>query len=127
MAIIESEHDTRVADHMGMDKTVELIGRKFYWPGMAGEIEDFVRSCDDCQRNKAPRHKRHGTLHPPELSYSPWDSISMDFIMQLPVSDGCSTVWVIVDRFTKMVHFVLIKNDQKTAESCAKLFLVIVW
>ena len=47
----------------------------------------------------------------------------MNFITQLPKSDGCSTVWVMVDRFTKMAHFVPIKDGQKTAEGCAKLFL----
>ena len=94
---------------------------------MAGDIEDFVRSCNDCQQNKAPRHKRHGTLHPLELSYSPWDSVSMDFITQLLKSDGYSTVWVIVDRFTKMAHFIPILDGQKTAEGCAKLFLANVW
>jgi hypothetical protein len=125
--IFESEHDSRVAGHMGMDKTVELIGRNFYWPGMAEEIEDFVRSCDDCQRNKASRHKRHGTLHPLELSYAPWDSISMDFITHLPVSDSCTSIWVIVDRFTKMAHFIPIVDKEKTAEGCAKLFLANVW
>ena len=51
----------------------------------------------------------------------------MDFITQLPKSDGCSTVWVIVDRFTKMAHFVPIKEGQKTAEGCAKLFLENIW
>src|SRR5258706_4223304 len=125
--IMESEHDSRVAGHMGMDKTVELIDRNFYWPGMAADIEDFVRSCDDCQKNKAPPHKRHGMLHPLELPYSPWDSISMDFIMQLPKADGCSTVWVIVDCFTKMAHFIPILDGQKTAEGCAKIFLANVW
>ena len=90
---------------------------------MAKDIEDYVRSCEDCQKNIASRHKRHGVLHPLELSYAPWDAISMDFITQLPKSDGCSTGCVIVDRFTKMAHFVPVKDEQKTAESCAKLFL----
>ena len=117
--VFENEHDTMVAGHIGMDKTLELITRNFYWPRMAEDIEDYVRSCNDCQRNKASRHKRHGTLHHLELSYSPWDSISMDLITHLPVTEDCSTVWVIVDRYTKMAHFVPLKNAQKTAEGCA--------
>src|SRR5437016_3137791 len=125
--IMESEHDSQVAGHMDMDKTSELIDWNFYWPAMAKDIEDFLRSCDDCQQNKAPRHKRHGTLHPLELAYSPWDLISMDFITQLPKSDGCSTVWVIVDRFSKMAHFIAIADGQKTAEGCTNLFLTNVW
>ena len=70
---------------------------------------------------------RHGALHPLDLSYAPRDAISMDFITQLPKSDGCSTAWVIVDRFTKMAHFVPVKDGQKTAEGCAKLFLENIW
>ena len=51
----------------------------------------------------------------------------MDFIMQLPKSDGCSMVWVIVDRFTKIAHFDPVKNGLMTAEGCAKLFLENIW
>ena len=116
-----------VAGHMGMDKTLEMRNRNFYWPRMAEDIEDYVRSCEDCQRNKASHYMRHGTLHPLELSYSPWDSISMDFNTHLPVSEDCSTVWVIVDHYTKMAHFVPIKNAQKTAKGCTKPFLANVW
>ena len=62
--IMESEYDSRVAGHMGMDNTMELVDRNFYWPEMAKDIEDYVRSCEDSQKNKASRHKRDGALHP---------------------------------------------------------------
>ena len=125
--VFQNKQDTMVAGHMGMDMTLEMINRNFYWPRFSKDIEDYVRSCDDCQRNKASRHKRHGTLHPLQLSYSPWDSIAMDFMTHLPVSEDCSTVWVIVDRYTNMAHYVAVKNAQKTAEGCAKPFLANVW
>ena len=109
---------------MGMDKTLEMIRRNFDWPRMTKDIGDYVYSCDDCQRNKVSPYKRHGTLHPLRLSYFPWDSISMDFISQLPVSEGCTTIWIGVDHFTKMVHFIPIKEKPKTADGCGKLFLL---
>ena len=62
-----------------------------------------------------------------ELSYAPWDALSTHFIEQLPKSDSCSTVWVIVDCFSKMTHFVPIKDGQKTAKGYAKLFLENIW
>ena len=52
-SVMESEHDSRVAGHMGMDKTMELVDRNFYWPEMAKDIEDYIRHCEDCQKNKA--------------------------------------------------------------------------
>ena len=51
--IMESEHNSRVAGHMGMDKTMELVNPNFYWPEMAKDIKDYVRICEDCQKNKA--------------------------------------------------------------------------
>jgi len=56
-AILESEHDTKAAGHMGQDKTIELIRRNFWWPKMNEPIIDFVRSCLECQCNKASRHQ----------------------------------------------------------------------
>ena len=109
MKIMEAKHDSQVAGHMGMDKTFKMVDRNFYWPEMAKDVKNDVRSCEDCQKKKARRLKSYGTLHPLELSYAPCDSISMDFFTQLPKSEGCSTVWVIVDRFNKMVHFIPIR------------------
>ena len=50
---MESEHDTKVAGHMRQDKTIKLIRRNFCWPKMNERIVDFVRSCPECQQNKA--------------------------------------------------------------------------
>jgi len=55
--VLESEHDTKVAGHMGQDKTIELIRRNFWWPKMNEQIIDFVGSCPECQENKASRHQ----------------------------------------------------------------------
>ena len=125
--IMECEHDSCMAGHMGMAKTMELVDRNLYWPAMAKDIEDYVRSWEDCQKNNTFQHNRHGALHPLQLFYALWDAISMDFITQLPKLDGCSIVWVIEDGFTKMAHFVHIKDGKKTAEGCAKLFLENIW
>jgi len=123
--ITESEHDTKVAGHMGQDKTIELIRRNFWWPKMNERIIDFVRSCPECQQNKANRHQPYGLSSPLELPYAPWQSIAMDFITELPLSEGCDQLWVIIDRFTKMVHFLLLRN--KTAADLAVIFGREIW
>jgi hypothetical protein len=125
--VLESEHDTKVAGHMGQDKTIELIRRNFWWPKMDEAIINFVRSCLQCQRNKAARHQPYGLLTPMELPYAPWQSIAMDFITDLPLSEQCDQLWVIVDRFTKMAHFIPLLKDGKTATDLARIFAREVW
>ena len=51
----------------------------------------------------------------------------MDLVKQLPKSESWSTIWVIVDRFTTMVHFIPSKDGQKAAEGYAKVFLRNSW
>jgi len=123
--ILESEHDTKVAGHMGQDKTIELIRRNFWWPKMNKRIIDFVRSCPECQKNKASRHQPYGLSSPLELPYAPWQSIALDFIMELPLSEGCDQLWVVIDRFTKMAHFIPLR--EKMAADLAIIFAREIW
>jgi len=88
-------------------------------------IIDFVQSYLECQQNKASRHHPYGLSSPLELPYAPWQSIAMDFITELPVSEGCDQLWVVIDRFTKMVHFIPLR--EKTAADLAKIFAQEVW
>jgi len=120
--ILKSEHETKVAGHMGQDKTIELIRRNFWWPKMNERIIDFVRSCPECQQNKASRHQPYGLSSLLELPYAQWQSIAMDIITELPISDGCNQLWVIIDRFTKMAHFLPLGKEGKTAADLAVIF-----
>jgi len=125
--ILKSEHDTKIAGHMGQDKTIELIRRNFWWPKMNERIIDFVKSCPECQQNKATRHQPYGLIAPLELPYAPWQSIAMDFITELPLSGKCDQLWVIIDRFTKMAHFLPLKKEKKTAADLAVIFAREIW
>ena len=127
LEVAQNDHDSKVAGHFGIDKTVELIKRNYFWPDMDKWISEYVSTCDNCQRNKGARHRRYGLLQPLELPYAPWQSISMDFIESLPLSDGCVSIWVVVDRFTKMAHFIPLKDEAKRSKDLARVFLREVW
>jgi len=64
---------------------------------------------------------RVGLLHPLPIPDIPWMSISMDFITQLLMVQGCNKILVMVDRFSKYVIFVTTKIPCST-EGVAKLF-----
>ena len=125
--ILESEHDTKVAGHMRQDKTIVLIRRNFWWPRMNKQITDFVQSCLQYQKNKAAQHQPYGLLTPMELPFAPWQSITMDFITDLPLSEQCDQLWVVVDRFTKMAHFIPLPKESKSVGDLARTFAREVW
>jgi len=55
---------------------------------MNERIIDFVRSCPERKQNKVSRHQPYGLSSPLELPYAPWQSVAMDFITELPTSEG---------------------------------------
>jgi transposase InsO family protein len=54
-------------------------------------------------------------------------SIAMDFITDLPLSEDCDQVWVIINRFTKIAHFIPLHKDQKKVEYLVKIFTKEIW
>jgi len=120
--ILSSCHDGLAAGHFGTHKTFELVYRSYHWPGLRQFTKRFVTSCDTCQRNKMVHHKPYGLLQSLPVPQTPWSSISMDFIVQLPESNGFTAVLVVVDRLTKMAHFIP-TTDNVDAEGTVALFL----
>ena len=60
-------------------------------------VKDYVWSCTTCARSKAPRHCPHRLLKQLPILEKPWNSISMDFIEQLPLSSSFTAILVVVD------------------------------
>lgn len=120
--ILVTCHDSVTAGHFGTFKTHELVSRSYHWPKLRQFVKKYVTSCDTCQRNKSSRHKPYGLLQPLPVPVLPWSSISMDFIVQLPESKGHTSILVVVDRLTKMAHFIP-TTDDVDAEGTVSLFL----
>ena len=123
---MEAEHDSRVAGHFGTYKIIGRVRANFYWPKMDEQITEYVRSCDVCQHNKVIQHKKYGLLEPIDVPMQPSSSISMDFIVGLPKSEGYTKIWVIVDRFSKMAHFIPLRTEEHM-EELALILLKEIW
>lgn len=104
--VLKMRHDHLVAGHPGRARTIALVQRDYSWPSMSAYIRKYVSSCETCARIKTPRHKPYGLLQPLEIPSRPWSSISMDFIVKLPTSHGCDSIWVVCDRLTRAAHFI---------------------
>lgn len=89
---------------------------------MKSDIDNYVKSCATCQKIKSSRKKDYGKLMPLPVATGPWKSLAMDFIVKLPKSNGFDSILVVVDRFSKMSHFMAC-NEAMDAEQLADLFL----
>jgi len=124
--IVSLCHDTKVAGYPGCWKTLELVSRNYWWPQISRYIGQYVSTCDLCLRTKPIRQAPVGELHPLRIPDLRWDTLSIDFVVELPLSFGHDAVMTVVDLVSKRAHFILI-HTTVTAEGAARLFLHQVW
>ncbi|KAL2943047.1 Transposon Tf2-9 polyprotein [Bienertia sinuspersici] len=119
--VMKECHDSLWAGHPGMQRTLALLEETYYWPHMRDDIEAYVKTCLVCQQDKIEQQVPSGLLQPLPIPERPWESVSMDFISALPKSEGCGSIMVVVDPFSKYRTFIPAPKDC-TAEQAAKLF-----
>ena len=109
-------HDSGIAGHWGRHRTQELVSRNFWWDNAADglswqeDIAAYVASCQRCQLAKAGRHSKVKKLLLMPTGVRPWEEFAMDFVGELPASDGWNAILVITDRFTKMPRHIPAKT-----------------
>jgi hypothetical protein len=92
--------------HFGIYKTHEVLAAHFFCPRMRCDVERLVARCTTCQKAKS-RLGNHGLYMPLSVPSSPWLDISMDIVLGLPrTKKGRHSIFVVVDRFSKMAHFI---------------------
>jgi hypothetical protein len=120
--VLTSTHDElREAAHAGYERTYNRLCATYYWPRMLRDVKTFVKTCDVCQKIKHRRHAPYGKLQPIATPDKPFDVVSMDFITDLPESDGDNAILVVVDKLTKYGIF-LPTTTHATEMDTAHLF-----
>ena len=90
---------------------------------MESDVAAHVALCDICQRVKEEHQRPVGLLQPLQVPVWKWEEISMDFNVGLPrTRDGYDSIWVIVDRLTKIAHFIPMRTTYTSAK-LAELYM----
>nr|BAH80025.1 putative retrotransposon protein [Oryza sativa Indica Group] len=121
--IMKEAHETLYSIHPGSTKMYQDLKQQFWWASMRREIAEYVALCDVCQRVKAEHQRPAGLLQPLKIPEWKWEEIGMDFITGLPrTSAGHDSIWVVVDRLTKVAHFIPVKTTY-TGHKLAELYM----
>ncbi|KAK1680887.1 hypothetical protein QYE76_041735, partial [Lolium multiflorum] len=106
LLLLQEAHGGGLMGHFGVKKTEDVLAAHFFWPRMRRDVERFVARCTTCQKAKS-RLNPHGLYMPLPVPSVPWEDISMDFVLGLPrTQKGRDSIFVVVDRFSKMAHFI---------------------
>jgi hypothetical protein len=120
--LIQSHHDTPIHGHPGISKMIQLVERLYWWPRMRIDITKYVKGCADCQRHKVNTRPTKAPLQPiyPKPEAMPFETIALDFIVKLPISQGFDSILTITDQgCTKAAIFIPCNKDIMAEETAA--------
>ena len=124
--IIWWHHNIPIAGHGGKWKTVELVTRNYWWPGVTRDIGRYVEECDLYQRMKNKTEKVAGKLKLSKVPEKLWTYLTVDFITKLPIVVEKNAILVVCDRLFKMIYF-MATIEETLVEGLARLFRDNVW
>ena len=120
LLLVKEIHEGSLSGHFGIQKTLNMLSEHFYWPKMLGTIGKHILRCESCIKAKITFHK--GEYRPLPVADKPWEHVSMDFVMALPRTQRQKdSILVVVDRFSKMAHFIAC-NKVDDAKHIAQLY-----
>ncbi|UPX18964.1 uncharacterized protein EKO05_0009244 [Ascochyta rabiei] len=113
--------------HYGVDKTAEVLKKKYHWPGLMKDVHHYIQRCPACQLHKIRRHKPWGLLTPLPVPNTAWRHFSLNFVTDLPKSidakgNEYDAILVLVDQFSKYVRY-LPCTKTITAQRLAELLM----
>ena len=119
--IMQQLHDSHLTGHPGKDTMVGMILRRWFWPKLRESVRQFIRNCDICGRTTVWREAKAGFLRSLPIPERIGSELTIDFVTDLPSSEGCTNLMVITDRLSKDIF--IFGTNSMAAENCAKVFV----
>ena len=122
-SILFMHHDAPWAAHLGCTRTKALIAESFWWPGMGSDVDDYVKSCDSCQRNKSKNINGESFMAPLPVPWACWRTVGFDLIPNLPrTTSGYDCICHFMCHLSKMSRLVCC-NVTLTSEGFAHMYV----
>lgn len=120
--VLWNYHDSKLAGHLGIDKTIDRVRSHCYWPGMIKDIEFWISHCETCARSKGKPSGNIGPLQSIPTPKEPWEMVGVDVIGPFkPSSSQNRYIVIFTDYLSRWAEAFAVKNHD--ASTISKLFV----
>jgi hypothetical protein len=128
-SLMQEMHDQFAFDHSKMNKTIELLKRNHRWSEMIWNVKQYIWNYHICRKFKTTQNKYNELLNSLSMFDRSWTNIILDFVTKLFDSRDYNAIFMIVNKLSKMYHYIFCTIDENeiTIEKIVKLFIQHVW
>jgi hypothetical protein len=129
LSLMQEMHDQFASDHSNVNKIIRLLRRNYRWSEMIRDVKQFIKNCHTCRRAKVVKNKYNELLNLLSISNWSWIDIILAFVIELFESRNYNAVFMIINRLSKMHHYIscTTNENETTIEETAKLLIQHVW
>jgi hypothetical protein len=129
LSLMQKMHHQFAFDHSKINKTIKLLKRNHRWSKMIRDVKQYVRNCHIYEKFKTARNNYHELLNSLLIFDQSWTNIILDFVTKLFNSKEYNAIFMIVNRLSKIHHYIActIDENETTIEKIIKLLIQHVW
>lgn len=109
--VISRAHNSPMASHAGIHKTIERVGRYYFWPNLVCYIKAYINACQVCKSTKTPNHVLRPPMGKAVETYRVFQRLFVDFLGPYPRSrSGNNGIFIVLDHFSKFVFLKAVRK-----------------
>jgi hypothetical protein len=126
MKLLQKVHDQSSISHLDNKRIINLVQHFYYWSDHRATIQWYIWNCHACQRSKVSRNSINELHHSLSISQKRWKDITMNFIIELSLSEDYNVICTIICHFIKERHYVFChwKDDDISVE---EMIWIMLW
>jgi hypothetical protein len=127
--IIRKIHNQSTSEHSDIRRTCKYLQKWYYWSQVKQSVKRYVRNCHICKRFKSSKNKYSELLNSLSISKRSWMNITMNFVIELLESKDFNAILMIINRLTKIHHYIscIAAKKEINAKKIARLLINHVW
>ncbi|TAQ84474.1 hypothetical protein B7494_g7190 [Chlorociboria aeruginascens] len=118
-SILTEAHDQN--SHSGFIKLQDTVSKSFFIRGITKHLKQFIAHCPECQIFQTAKHSTYGSMQPILSPPVPFHTITIDFILALPIASDYNSVMSVTCKFSKRVALVAGHSEWTAAQWASAL------